>query len=118
MQGATHRAGGVTAMLVGYSYLHSKGLPIVDNAPIASFVAMYPFAIWGSTASDLDHYPGSVWDEVKLIGERHGHTIPSQDILSRAISRLLHLTTPLRKVLPPRSRMSALAGVLDCKHRS
>ena len=118
MQGATHRAGGVTAMLVGYSYLHSKGLPIVDNAPIASFVAMYPFAIWGSTASDLDHYPGSVWDEVKLIGERHGHTIPSQDIVSRAISRLLHLTHTLRKVLPPRSRLSALAGVLDCKHRS
>ena len=109
MQGATHRAGGVTAMLVGYTYLRSKGFPLVDNAPIASFVAMYPFAIWGSTASDLDHYPGSVWDEAKLIGARHGHTIPSQDIVSRTFSHLLHLTTPLRKagMVNPRSRCSS-----------
>lgn len=105
-------------MLVGYSYLHSQGFPLVETAPLASFVAMYPFAIWGSTASDLDHYPGSVWDEVKLAGKRSGHTIPSQDVVSRTFSHLLHLTTPLRRALPPRSRLSNIMGILDCKHRS
>ena len=116
MQGATHRAGGVTACLAGYLSLKHGVVPVgVD--PLTSLVVMYPFALWGSTASDLDHHCGSVWDEVKVFGERSGHTLPSQDPVSRGISHILHLTRPLRKTVKG-TALAPIVGVLDCKHRS
>lgn len=117
MQGATHRAGGVTACLGGYLLL-KNGIVPMGVEPAVSLVIMYPFAIWGSTASDLDHSPGSLWDEVKLVGERSGHTLPSQDPFSRGLSHVLHLTKPLRGKFPKKSIMNNLVGVLDCRHRS
>lgn len=118
MQGATHRAGGVAACMIGYTALAAHHAPLIEAAPIASLVVLYPFALWGSTASDLDHHPGSVWDEVKLVGERSGHTIPSQDPVSRTISHILHLTRPLRDIAPRKSRTAQILSILDCRHRS
>lgn len=118
MQGATHRAGGVTACLVGYSYLEAVDIPIIKEAALASLLIIYPFAIWGSTASDLDHAPGSIWDEVKLTGQRSGHTLPSQDPVSRLISHTLHSTKRIRKVFPKKTLLHNVFGVCDCKHRS
>jgi hypothetical protein len=118
MQGVTHRAGGVTACLAGYSLLVYSGSPLVAAAPVASLACLYPFAVWGATASDLDHAPGGLWDELKPIGQRSGQSLPSQDVVSRAISHVLHATKPLRGVFPKGSRAGQLVSVLDCKHRS
>ena len=118
MQGVTHRAGGVTACLAGYSLLVYSGSPLVAAAPVASLACLYPFAVWGATASDLDHAPGGLWDELKPIGQRSGQSLPSQDVVSRAISHVLHATKPLRGVFPKGSRAAQLVRVLDGKHRS
>lgn len=118
MQGATHRAGGVTAALVGYYLLHRNGVSLVTDYPLASAILLYPYALWGSTASDLDHSPGSLWDEIKLVGKRSGHTLPSQDPISRGISHILHLGSKPRKHLPKSSALYSVLGVCDCKHRS
>ena len=47
MQGANHRAGGVAACMIGYTALASHHAPLIEAAPIASLVVLYPFALWG-----------------------------------------------------------------------
>lgn len=77
MTGKTHRAGGAFVAVVGYVVLRDNGFTLKDSNDYIQLLAMYPFAIWGSLASDLDHNPDS---------------IPCKDIFSVFVNKLLHLT--------------------------
>lgn len=99
MTGKTHRAGGTLCAFAGYFLLKENGMLINGIEPIVQFAVMYPFAIWGSTVSDLDH---------------HAESAPSKDVISMGINRVLHLTTKVRKT----SKAIDPIGVFDAKHRS
>lgn len=108
MTGKTHRVGGMLCCIGGYTLLESKGLLIQDVSPLLQLVVMYPFAIYGSIVSDLDH---------------HWNSTPSKDIVSFCINKLLHLTTPIRKGLEKagvskKSTKYKALGLFDAKHRS
>lgn len=100
MTGKTHRVGGMLCVLGGYTLLDSKGLLFNDVSPVLQLVIMYPFAIYGSIVSDLDH---------------NWHSAPSKDVFSYFINKILHLTTELRKRTkhPP-----GITAIFDAKHRS
>lgn len=98
MTGKTHRVGGVLCVLAGFSYLQYKGLLLNNVNDILELTIMYPFAIYGSTFSDLDH---------------NAHSAPSKDLVSIIINRFLHLTTKLHETTG-----KAIFGILDAKHRS
>lgn len=100
MTGATHRVGGVVCALAGYTLLESKGMLINDVNPILQLAVMYPFAIYGSTFSDLDH---------------HWQSAPSKDVVSFCVNKILHLTTDLRKKTKSKN---PVLKVFDAKHRS
>lgn len=104
MTGKTHRVGGVLCCLAGYSLLQSKGYLIEGVSPLVQLSVMYPFSIYGSIMQDLDHNPDST---------------PAKDIVSKAINKVLHLTTNLRKKLSAKGKkLNPLLSVLDAKHRS
>lgn len=103
MQGKTHRTGGMTAALGGYVALGANQLLLGDVNPILQFTVIYPFAIYGSTASDLDHHWGSS---------------PQKDIISRVFNITLHAGTKIRRTLPERSMASKVLWFFDAKHRS
>lgn len=77
MTGKTHRAGGALVAVVGFVVLKDKGYILQDANDYIQLLAMYPFAIWGSLASDLDH---------------NRESVPCKDIFSVGINKLLHLT--------------------------
>lgn len=99
MTGKTHRVGGVLCAVAGYSILQNKGMLLGDVNQILQLVVIYPFAVYGSTFSDLDH---------------HWESAPSKDIVSWCINKILHLTTPLRKA----GVKAPFVGLLDARHRS
>lgn len=100
MTGKTHRVGGMLCVLGGFTYLESKGLLLRNVNPILQLTVMYPFALYGSIVSDLDH---------------NANSIPSKDIVSVAINRVLHLTSGLNESTGGKNKMF---GILDAKHRS
>ena len=101
MTGQTHRVGGMLCALAGYTYLESRGMLIANVNPLLQLTIIYPFAIYGSTFPDLDHNPDS---------------IPSEDIVSIAVNRLLHLTSRVREA---RGRdLGFPLSLFDAKHRS
>ena len=77
MTGETHKAGGMLASVVGFAYLKHKGILLQDVSMVMQWLVIYPFCMWGSLASDLDH---------------HEDAIPLHDYPSVAINRILHLT--------------------------
>ena len=100
MTGKTHRVGGMLCVLGGFTYLESKGLLLRNVNPLLQLTVMYPFALYGSIVSDLDH---------------NANSIPSKDIVSVAINRVLHLTSGLNESTGGRNKVF---GLLDAKHRS
>lgn len=100
MTGKTHRVGGMLCVLGGFTYLESKGLLLRNVNPLLQLTVMYPFALYGSIVSDLDH---------------NANSIPSKDIVSVAINRVLHLTSGLNESTGGRNKAF---GLLDAKHRS
>lgn len=84
MTGATHRAGGMLVSIVGFAILREKGLLLPNVNEAVQWLVMYPFTMWGSVASDLDHH----WD-----------SCPSKDIPSRAVNAALHITKPVKKMM-------------------
>lgn len=100
MTGKTHRVGGMLAALAGYTVLESKGMLLEDVNPVVQLVAMYPFAIYGSVFSDLDH---------------HWQSSPSKDIFSYIVNKVLHLGTGIRKKTGTKN---PLVAAFDAKHRS
>lgn len=76
MQGKTHKAGGVLATFITFEVLRSKGLLLPETNEYLQLLVMYPFAIWGSVAADLDHGMQS---------------IPARDPISIGIHKLLRI---------------------------
>lgn len=103
MTGKTHRVGGMLCCFGGYTLLKANGMLLGDVNPLLQLVVMYPFAIYGSTVSDLDHD----W-----------HSAPSRDIISYGINKVLHLSSKVRDGMNEKSLTSKALGVFDAKHRS
>lgn len=101
MTGKTHRVGGMLCVLGGFSYLESKGLLLSGVNPILQLTVMYPFAIYGSIFCDLDH---------------DTHSIPSKDIVSLSINKVLHLTTKFNEIKGGKPK--GVFALFDSKHRS
>lgn len=100
MQGNTHRVGGMLCALAGYTLLEEKGMLIQGVNPILQLTIMYSFAIYGSVFPDLDH---------------HEESIPTHDIVSVGVNKLLHATSNIRRA---GGRLSPFLSIFDAKHRS
>lgn len=98
MTGKTHRVGGMVCVLGGFTYLESKGLLLRDVNPLLQLTVMYPFAIYGSVFCDLDH---------------DIHSIPSKDIVSVAVNKVLHFPSMI-----PGYQNVPMLNTLNAKHRS
>lgn len=103
MTGKTHRVGGMLCALGGYTILSGKGMLLSDVSPLVQLTVMYPFAIYGSVVSDLDH---------------NWNSAPSKDIVSWVINKVLHLTSDVRDHMDEKSSASKALSVFDAKHRS
>lgn len=101
MQGKTHRVGGVLSALAGYAILEGNGMLISNVEPVLQLAVMYPFAIYGSIVSDLDH---------------NWNSAPAKDPFSWCINKVLHLTTGLRQ--KSGKKLNSALSVFDAKHRS
>jgi membrane-bound metal-dependent hydrolase YbcI (DUF457 family) len=100
VEGKTHRLGGVLCTLLGYSILEANGMLIENVNPLLQLTVVYPFALYGSVFSDLDHS----WQ-----------SSPAKDPFSFVVNRCLHMTTWLRKKTEAKGKV---LGVFDAKHRS
>lgn len=111
MTGKTHRAGGMLCSLVGFALLKDNNLLLPDVNEGLQWLVMYPFCMWGSIASDLDH---------------HWESCPSKDYPSWLVNKALHITAPVQKVMDKNLSNSQkkhnlvykLATFLNAKHRS
>ena len=111
MTGKTHRAGGMLISIVGFALLKENGLLLNDVNPALQWLVIYPFCMWGSTASDLDH---------------HWESCPSKDYPSRVVNMVLHAGKPLQDVLDKRltakqkkgNPIYKLSSLLNASHRS
>lgn len=108
MTGATHRAGGMFVSIVGFAILRQKGLLLPGVNEAVQWMVMYPFTMWGSVASDLDH---------------HWESCPSKDIPSRAVNAVLHITKPVKKFfdktgLSKSNPLYKFADFFNASHRS
>jgi hypothetical protein len=111
MTGKTHRAGGMLASIVGFAILRQKGLLLSDVNEGLQWLVIYPFTMWGSIASDLDHH----WD-----------SCPQKDYPSRAINLALHITKPVKDSMDKNLTNSQkehnivykTADLLNASHRS
>lgn len=107
LTGKTHRAGGVLCSVIGFELLRRNGLLLPDVNEVIQMMVMYPFCIWGSVASDLDHN----WD-----------SSPQKDIVSRGINVSLHITTPVCEGLETTHQDDTLLykvlNLFNAKHRS
>lgn len=102
MTGKTHRVGGMLCVLGGYTLLESRGMLLADVNPLLQLTVMYPFAIYGSVVSDLDH---------------NWNSAPSRDVVSYFINAILHLSTKLREK-SGNSDKKGFSAIFDAKHRS
>lgn len=84
MTGKTHKQGGMLISIVGFAILRAKGLLLPDVNLFLQWLIIYPFCIWGSVASDLDH---------------HWEACPQKDYPSWILNHLLHITAPLQKLM-------------------
>lgn len=103
MTGKTHRVGGMLCVLGGFTLLESKGMLLGNVNPVLQLAVMYPFAIYGSVVSDLDHD----W-----------HSVPCRDVVSLGINKVLHLASGVRDTIGDRSSLSKALSIFDAKHRS
>lgn len=108
MTGETHKKGGMLVGLAGFLLLRKNGLLLPDVNEFVQLMVIYPFALWGSTASDLDH---------------HWESAPTKDGFSWCINKALHLTTKSRSAMEnlrgvEKTTGYKLMGICDAKHRS
>jgi hypothetical protein len=111
MTGKTHRAGGMLCSIIGFEILRQKGLLLPDVNEGVQWLVMYPFTMWGSIASDLDHH----WD-----------SCPDKSYPSWFINKALHITAPIKKSLDKTLNESQkkhnpvykVADFLNASHRS
>ena len=111
MTGKTHKMGGMLISAVGFTLLKNNGLLLSDVNEGLQWLVMYPFCMWGSVASDLDH---------------HWESCPSKDIPSWFVNKALHITEPVYKSLDSSLSSSAkktnmlykVSKFLTARHRS
>ena len=106
MTGKTHRAGGMLCSIVGFAILRENGLLLPNVNEGLQLLIMYPFCMWGSIASDLDHH----WD-----------SCPQKDYPSWLVHKVLHITAPIEKSLESvdkKSPVYKVSHLLNAKHRS
>lgn len=103
MTGKTHRVGGMLCVLGGYTLLESQGMLLGNVNPIIQLAVMYPFAIYGSIVSDLDHD----W-----------HSAPSRDVISLAINKVLHLSRGVGNKFGEKSPVTKALSLFNARHRS
>ena len=107
MTGKTHRAGGFLCSVVGFALLKENGLLLPNVNEGLQWLMMYPFCMWGSVASDLDH---------------HWMSSPMKDPPSYVVNKLLHATAPLQKALDKtgdkKSGLYKFAKTFNASHRS
>ena len=111
MKRNTHEAGGVLCSIVGFALLKHQGYLLPDVNEAVQWLVMYPFCLWGSVASDLDHNPDS---------------IPKRDVVSKVVNKTLHITHPIVKVIEKHhteaeckhNPIYRISKFLDAKHRS
>lgn len=111
MTGETHRAGGMLISVIGFTMLKNNNMLLPDVNEFLQWLIIYPFCMWGSTASDLDH---------------NWNSCPSKDIPSWFINKALHITEPVYKKLDEKlsgnekkSSMSYKISKFFCaRHRS
>lgn len=98
MTGKTHRVGGMLCCLGGYMLLEKNGMLLGDVNPLLQLVVMYPFSLYGSTVSDLDH---------------NWQSCPSKDVVSYGINTVLHLTEKF-----DREDKFTVLSIFNARHRS
>lgn len=107
MTGKTHRAGGFLCSVVGFALLKENGLLLSNVSEGLQWLMMYPFCMWGSVASDLDH---------------HWMSSPMKDPPSYVVNKILHATAPLQKALEKtgdtKSGLYKFAKTFNASHRS
>ena len=111
MTGKTHRAGGMLCSIVGFSLLQKNGLLLQDVSIWSQWLVIYPFCMYGSIVSDLDHH----WD-----------ACPNKDYPSWLINKALHITKPIKdnmeQTMPASARKDNLlykfASIFSASHRS
>lgn len=103
MTGKTHETGGMFASLLGFAILKENGYLLEDSNLLVQWMVMYPFTMWGSVASDLDH---------------HWKSCPRKDYPSRLVNMALHITKPIEEHTNKGSVVNKVAGVLNASHRS
>ncbi len=105
MTGKTHRAGGMLVSVVGFEVLRQQGLLLPDVHQGLQWLVMYPFVMWGSVASDLDH---------------HWQSCPSKDYPSWCINKLLHIGKPLEELTEHNEQgvLHKTGKLLNAHHRS
>lgn len=109
MTGATHRQGGMLCSLVGFAILQHNGLLLPpDKLHLGlQWLLMYPFCMWGSIASDLDH---------------HWESCPSKSYPDKVVNTALHITKPVQKSLEKVNQINTpiykIAKLFNAKHRS
>lgn len=97
--------------LVGFSILQKNGLLLPDVNDFIEWMVIYPFCMYGSVVSDLDH---------------HWESCPNKDYPSWLINKALHITKPVQdgmeKTLPQSARRNNLvykfACLFNASHRS
>lgn len=77
LTGRTHRLGGGVFVFGGYLWMFYNGY-LLNIVGFVQLLIMYPFAMWGSVAPDLDH---------------HIDSIPARDPISLYLHHLLHTYT-------------------------
>ena len=110
MTGDTHKAGGVLCSLIGFMLLKKYNMLLPGVNEFLQLAVIYPYATWGSVASDLDH---------------HWESCPDKNLPNKVINVMLHATTPLykqMKELPSSVNKNnptyKLAKLFSASHRS
>ena len=105
MTGETHKAGGMLMSIVGFALLKNNNLLAPDVNLGLQWLVIYPFCMWGSIASDLDHNPNA---------------IPMKDYPSKLINKALHITKPIEDATEnnKKSFLYKISHFLNARHRS
>lgn len=103
MMGDTHRLGGAAAAFAGYLAVQNQGITITNIHPAIELLAIYPYAIYGSTAPDMD---------------QNERAIPHRDPFNKTLWHILHLGNKPRKHMSKKSPVYHVLAPFDCKHRS
>lgn len=105
MTGGTHKAGGMLMSIVGFALLKNNNLLAQDVNLGLQWLVIYPFCMWGSVASDLDH---------------NSNAIPMKDYPSKLVNKALHITKPIEDVTEDnkKSFLYKVARFFNARHRS